>query len=539
MSGRRFTWKKILKVAACVLILCLVGVTVFAKYWAGPEYARGRFKRALRRFWDGQVRIEDVRFDLSGHAHFDGVAFLDNQSREWVYAATISATWGNWPSRKVYLRALEIDNLAVKLHAYANKAAFPLKAPARKSAKKKRDRVLCRVTVSDGSLEAIGLTRGRIHLGRLTVQANRTKDHFEITSSIVTSDKSEDVAVKGTLDTTNSRVDFSLAIDRTITADESALLISLLGRSEDIGIVGRLTGDIGVKGKLNDPANILIQGDMHCKNASLSIGSKLMVTDVNAVVGIDGHHLDLKEFSGSFCNGTIKSTVHIDDYRSESMGITGKLQAEEIDLAELVGKSDYNGRITKGKGTLKYSFTAENMNPSTLSGKGTLAIDDADILPLPLLSKISRTIGLTDKEMQATSDVIAEFTNDGFVIAVDQAYLTNQHQAIVVEPGGIIDVRRRTFDMYVTAIQLRFVTDFMRKLPVVKLFVGLSDKLTRFHVKGRWSDPASELIRKEPVKDVKEGVVDFFLDAARSGGQLTDSILDTSLGIFNGPEKPD
>ena len=102
-----------------------------------------------------------------------------------------------------------------------------------------------------------------------------------------------------------------------------------------------------------------------------------------------------------------------------------------------------------------------------------------------------------------------------------------------------MDVRRQTVDMYINAIHLKVFGDFVRRLPVVKLFVGLGDKLTRLHVKGQWSDPASELIRKEPVKDVKDGVVDFFLDAARSGGQLTDSILDTRLHLLNGSEKRD
>jgi len=93
--------------------------------------------------------------------------------------------------------------------------------------------------------------------------------------------------------------------------------------------------------------------------------------------------------------------------------------------------------------------------------------------------------------------------------------------------------------MYINAVHLKFVRDFVRRLPVVRLLVGLRDKLTRLRVKGQWSDPASELIRKEPVKDVKEGVTDFFLDAARSEGQLTDSILDTSLHLLNGSEKRD
>lgn len=541
MSGKRLTPSRILKATFCVVALCLVSLFVLVKYWAGPEYARIRFERAVSRFWDGRLRFEDVRISLLGQAYFEGVSFLDNESREWAYATTISATLGNWPSRAVYLRAVEVDNLAVKLHTYVRKETFPLKAPPGRSGKKKKKPhgVLRAVIVNDGSLETIDLDRGRIHFGRLTVLANRMGDRFEISSSVAGSDKSKDIVVKGTLDTTSSEVDFSLTVDRDMTGEELAPWISLLNQPIAFEIAGRLTVDVGLKGKLNDPTNLLVQGDIRCKNGRVYVDNKTVVADVNAFVRIDGHQLDLKEFSGSFCGGTIQCTVHVDDYRSESMGITGELQAEDVNLAELAEKSDYQGRITKGKVTLRYSFSAKNTNPNTLSGKGTLAVDGADIFPMPLLSKISRTIGLTDEEMQASSDAISVFTTDGFVIEIGQAYLTNQHAAIVVEPGGTINVQRQTLDMYVNAIQLRFVGDFIRKLPVVKLFVGLSDKLTRLHVKGHWSDPASELLRKEPVKDLTEGVTDFFLDAARSGGQLKDSVIDTSLGIFNGTEKRD
>jgi hypothetical protein len=539
MSGKRFTPSRILKATFCVIVLCLVSLFVLIKYWAGPEYARVRFERAVSRFWDGRLRFEDVRISLLGQAYFEGVSFIDKESREWAYATTITATLGNWPGRGVYLRALEVDNLAVKLHTYINKDAFPLKTPSRKSAKKKRRGLLRKVIVNDGSLEAIDLDRGRIHFGRLTVLAKRVGGRFEISSSVTGSDELKDIVAEGTLNTTSSEVDFSLTVDREVTGEELAPWISLLNQPIAFELAGRLTADVGLTGKINDPTNLLVQGDIRCRNGRVYVDDKIVVADVNALVGIDGHQLDLKEFSGSFCGGTIQSTVHIDDYRSESMGITGKLQVEDVNLAELAEKSDYQGRITKGKATLRYSFTAKNTNPSTLSGKGSLVVDDADIFPTPLLNKISRAIGLTDNEMQASSDAISVFTTDGFVIEVGQAYLTNQHAAIVVEPGGTINVQRQTLDMHVNAIQLRFVGDFIRKLPVVKLLVGLSDKLTRLHIKGHWSDPASELLRKEPVKDLKEGVTDFFLDAARSGGQLKDSVLDTSLGIINGTEKRD
>ena len=339
MSRKRFICSKILTATACVLILCLVILFVFVKYWVGPEYARIRFERAVSSFWDGQLRFEGVRFNLFGQACFDGVSFLDNESREWAYAATISATIGNWPSLTIYLSAVKIDKLAVKLHAYTKKAAFPLKAPSRRSAKKHYG-LLRTVTVNEGSLEAIDLNRGRIQLGRLTVLANRTGDHFEISSSVAKSDKLKGIVAKGTLDTNTSEVDFSLAMDRDVTAEELAPLISLLNQSIAFEIAGRLTVDVGLKGKLNDPTSLLIQGDMQCKNGSISVDNKTVVADMSATIAVNGRQLDLEELSGSSCGGTIQCTVHIDDYGSESMGITGKLQAEDFDLAELADKSD-------------------------------------------------------------------------------------------------------------------------------------------------------------------------------------------------------
>ncbi|MHC4438631.1 MAG: hypothetical protein ACYS3S_14810, partial [Planctomycetota bacterium] len=284
MSRKRFIWNRILKATACVLILCLVSLFIFVKYWAGPEYARIRFERAVSSFWDGQLRFEGVRFKLSGQACFDGVAFLDNESREWAYAATINATLGNWPSRAIYLRAVEIDKLAVKLHAYIKKEVFPLKAPSLRSTKKKHFNVLRTITIDNGSLEAIDLNRGRIHLGRLTVMANRTGDHFEISSSVAKSNNLNSIDAKGTLDITTTEVDFSLAMDRDVTAEESAPLISLLNQSIAFEIAGRLTADIGLKGKLNDPTSLLIQGDMQCKNGSACLENKTVVADMSAAI---------------------------------------------------------------------------------------------------------------------------------------------------------------------------------------------------------------------------------------------------------------
>lgn len=155
---------------------------------------------------------------------------------------------------------------------------------------------------------------------------------------------------------------------------------------------------------------------------------------------------------------------------------------------------------------------------------------------MPLLTEISKIIGLTDKEIQTTSDASAVFRSNGLNLEIDQAYFTNQHGAIVIEPGGTIDLKNRTVDIYVTAIRLRQIGDFIRKVPVLRLFVRLKDKLTRLRIKGQWSDPLSKLIKKEPVNDVKEGVVDFFMQIAQTSGELTHQTIKGTKTFFEKEE---
>jgi len=234
-------------------------------------------------------------------------------------------------------------------------------------------------------------------------------------------------------------------------------------------------------------------------------------------------NFSLNNISGIFCDGKMEGALEIKNHRSKTPDITGRFRIEEIDLAKLSGKFNRPGKIKTGKATLDYSFNARNKSLGAISGHGFLTIDNADLLPMPLLTKVSKTVGLTDKEMQTTSDATAAFSSKGLELEIEQAYFTNQHEALVIEPGGIIDLKTRSIDMHVAAIRLRLVGDFIRKVPVIRLFAKLKDKLTRLRIEGKWSDPPSKLIKKQPVKDIKDGVIDFFIDVANAGGQLIDN----------------
>ena len=234
-------------------------------------------------------------------------------------------------------------------------------------------------------------------------------------------------------------------------------------------------------------------------------------------------YFELNNISGSLCNAKTQGHLLINNGNSESSKIAGQFRLEKIDMAKLAELADRPGKITTGEATLEHLFTADKMDLDAFSGHGSLSIDNADILPTPLLSKIFKSVGLADNELKSTSDAAMAFTTKGLVLTVNQAGCTNQHGAILVEPGGIIDLKNRSVDMHVTAIQFRQIGDFIRKVPVLRLFARLRDKLLRLRIEGQWSDPAAKLIKKEPVKDVKDGVVGFFIDVANAGGQLIDN----------------
>ena len=528
--------KKRLKKIACTLIICLVSFFAYVKYWAGPQYIRQRFGTAVASFWDGKLSFESARFSFFGDQHYKGVSFLDKKGRKWAYADTINATLGNWPSRNYYLQNVDIDKLTVQFLLDTDKKTFPLKPAFSGSAPKDPTAVLQSININTGSLSVVSINGEKIYLGDMFFGAKRREDKFEFSSSVNKSGKQNDLLVKGIVNTSNSEVDISIKMDRDIGKNEAALLISLLEIKKDVEASGKLLAYLNIKGRVNEPSNILVNGDMNLERWNIYVNStEPLVTDINAVIEVADRRLDLEKFSVNVCGGIVEAAAHIDNYNSEEIEIAGQLQVDNIDLGKLASKLG-SDKITTGKATLDYSFNASDMRLNAISGHGFLVIDDADMLPIPLLTNISKIVGLTDKEMQATSDATAAFNSKGLELEIKQAYFTNQHEAILIEPGGIIDLKNRSVDMYVTAIRLRLIGDFIRKVPVIRLFAKLKDKLMRLRIEGQWSDPLSKLIKKEPVDDVKEGVVDFFMQIAQTSGELTDPMIKGAKTFFEKEE---
>jgi hypothetical protein len=108
--------------------------------------------------------------------------------------------------------------------------------------------------------------------------------------------------------------------------------------------------------------------------------------------------------------------------------------------------------------------------------------------------------------------------------------LSNRFSAIEAEPGGRINLRNEQIDLYVVAAPLKTIDRIAAGIPVVKWFASFKNKLIRLRLKGQWSEPATKLIKKQPLKDIKEGTIDFISSVVDSGGQFTEKLL-TGFGL--------
>jgi hypothetical protein len=140
-------------------------------------------------------------------------------------------------------------------------------------------------------------------------------------------------------------------------------------------------------------------------------------------------------------------------------------------------------------------------------------------------------MGLSRLNPLEMSDAGCVFTTNGPVMTMEAAHVANFLAAVRAEPGGTINLQTKQIDMYVMALPIKQIDDIIGPIPVVNIFVNLKNKLTRLHIRGLWSDKPAGLITKEPINDIKEATIGFFLDIIKTGDQIT-QVIRNRLGIF-------
>ena len=514
-------------VIAAVLVAGALVVLGTVKFLIGPNIARQKIESILSKVWAGEVQIDEVEFNLLKPLEYKSLSFLDLSGRRWAYAETLEVTIENWPSAKIKIEEIKLDTLELTLHPEnpAFKELFNLSGKQAQGAKKKLN--LPASTVDDISISISDDKEPAVVFDGLSFSAKQDGDLYVFSVVSKEPTEKERLEADGAVNLESLQGDVSLLLNHSVSKDEMAALI------DSISGQGHIASNIKLNGSLKDPNSLKPVGRIDFSNWSLSY-KKLedFATDIDCTIALAENTIDCETFSAAVYNGATKGDFNIDYGTPKSEQIRGTFQIKELQLAELAKDFERLGKVGKGTANAEFTFSVRRGEPENLNGHGFIEVQDSDLYDVPLTSYIFTNLGLKQQTITRMADGVCVFSVNGPVITIQEAKATSRYAALVVEPGGTIDLQKNRIDAYVIAVPVRLLRDLLNKIPFMSIITNPKDKLTRFRVEGSLSDPPSKLVRKEAFKDIKAGTVSFFKEVINAGGELKKATIDSTHQLY-------
>ncbi|KPJ68506.1 MAG: hypothetical protein AMJ43_00075 [Coxiella sp. DG_40] len=390
---------------------------------------------------------------------------------------------------------------------------------------------LQRLTIKNVSIVGIDKGGTEFALSDLSLQAIREQKYYNISLYKHSPTGLCPFSINGVLDPRTSQAELKIETKCKINKNDSTFLLQPLRIHPDFQAEGNLDGNLIVSGSLKELQNLQAKGSVTFSQATIFRKELVIVDNLNTHVNLNDQSCEIDKFDGRFCGGRLAANLQA-EREEKSFKFIGAVYIEGLDLVELTNKFDTSRNFTKGNGSGQYQFIYNAENQKQLEGSGTIFINDADLQVLPVIPHLFAAIGLKEYDPLRASDAIASFSMTGPNAVIHNAQITNRWAAIKAETGAKINLQTGYIDGYVIAVPFRQIEGLFNRVPVVNLFVHLKDKLTRLRVRGHWSEPPAKLITKEPIKDIKEGTVNFIKDAVSTGGQITEKTYTTFRKSF-------
>ena len=519
------------------LAIILVLLALAAKFWLVPGIVRAQLLGLLDRVWQGPVRIGHVEVDYSGPFRIKGLTLSDAMGRVWLHIPNVQLTMTDWPGLKPVVAGIDIDQFKVQIFLPDEGSDFPFKSAEPKNSPSKKTTVDLRdLLVRDIGITIADPCGQTAVLENLTFSAVRSGSSYNLSLTQMAPKPTEALRLRGTVDTAISQISLWIDIEHALAEQEIAMLFAALNTPSPVGASGRVNGSLAVVGSLKDPNMLEITGAVELENWKFKVRDYVVATDGAAEVSHDGARCDVRNITAAAYGGHVDGSCHLILNPGRKPTFGGDLQVNNIDFEQLT--SALLGPEKKAKGTLMfmYGFTEDTGDIRNLQGQGQLLLKDAEMYVLPLGAAMFSALGVKDYTASGRSDVHAAFRTTGPEVTLDSAHLANRMLAIKAEPGGTINLQSGDLDLYAVGVGWRQFHNVASKVPVVRLFVDIKDKLVRLRVKGNLSGPRDKMVTKEPVEDVGEATLGFFAGVVNEGGRLGKTVLDT-LGFR--PKSPD
>ncbi len=466
----------------------------------------------------------------------DDLAVRDANGLEWLSAKTSKLTFENWPGLRPVLTEIETEGLALQACLVDGKLRLPVELSSNISVGSKSDYFNFKKLVVRNASFGLADRRGsKMDCDYLSLQPAGQEGFYDILLTCKGPEERGRISLKGVVNPVSSEAELTLEMDHTAQKQEMAVVFAALGMPQ-ASAEGKLVADLRIAGRLNEPSELQLNGSAKFDEFVLFVKDKVLVNNLYTIAEVKEHLLSFDKFNAVVCNGPVEGSVYIESKQNRLIRLSGQFLGRKMNFVELTSILGEGGKkATKGSVTLKYNFTAAGSDLKSLSGYGSIFLDDADITVLPIIPYIFSNIGLAKLDPLRMADVECIFSMAGPVVKIQSAHIANPYAAIVAESGGTINLQTKQVEMYVNAVPLERIESIIRQLPILDIFFNLKDKLTRLYIKGNWSEPPTKLITKRPIEDIKEGTVGFLQDVVRNGGQISQAMLKGFEVIFKAP----
>ena len=510
---------------------------IIAKWWIVPSIIKSRLISEISRIWGGPVIIDNIEFNYFAPHRLLRLSLLDKSGQEWLNMPQAKLTIINWLSLSPVLSEIEVERLKLLVFCDENFLLPPEFQTKILGSTIGSGPSLQRLTIKNVLLIGLDNQRTEFVLSDLSFQAVREQKYYNISLYKHSSTDLCPFSINGMLDTCTSQAELKIETKCKINKDDSTFLLQPLRIHPEFQAEGNLDGNLTVSGSLRELQSLQAKGSVTFSQATIFRKELVIIDNLSALANLNGQSCEIDKFDSRFCGGKLAATLQA-EREEKAFKFTGAVYIEGLDLVELTDKFDTSRKFTKGNGSGQYEFIYNAGNRKQLEGSGTIFINDADLQVLPVIPYLFAAIGLKEYDPLRASDAIASFSMIGPNVVIHNAQITNRWAAIKAETGAKINLQTGYIDGYVIAVPFKQIEGLLNRVPVVNLFVHLKDKLTRLRVRGHWSEPPARLITKEPIKDIKEGTVNFIKDAVSTGGQITQKTYNAFRKSFERSKQP-
>jgi hypothetical protein len=511
------------------MILAAAPLAQAGEYRLAGETLQFKVSLNLAPHWNGVLNIEEISIDPSGSVEIHNLSLADQKGRNWL---TIKSARCAYISDQNNLKLTDVRIEQPRVTLWFDKGQLNL--PLQQTWSEGSDitpswlKSVRHLTITDAALTITGEDFSFVRAG-FSFEAAQEGGNSKYLVRLTRRMPQSTVNAEGTVDISSQEVDLDVRADHMLDRQESAAILQLLDVPLIHDVNCELTANLRFAGSLGDSATLWPVGYIVIKNGTANGNGGRLLEDLRSRITFWGKkQMAFDTIEGFALNGRFQGSGFLVVRRDDTVWFGGHVAAQNVDLARFSAAIGNPKFLTKGTASVRYDFTATSRDVAEHKGRGAVFLDDADLWKMPVVSHLFSFMGIP----LVYSDGLAYFKTKGPVVIFQEARITSPTTAIELQKDFYVDVKTEFIDGHAVFVPLKKLRAIEQMIPFLRIFTNVRDTLTRVSIRGYWSEPPSQLIHKDVLRDISASTMNFFEDAAQSGGQIGTDIMSRLQPFF-------